>query len=279
MTCVMPLSIPRQATPGQVLLLPSRGVRRPPTGRVVSPVRTMGTAWPVGSRRGCALGAVLVASVVAWKLARSSYRADVDAICQGESLAGFPVRRDMAGVSERIRARLATPEGNVLFSRLRDAPLGARAERLRAAATATGLRRCPMADTFDQLAAEAEYRSEVQQLCSYVTFPGLQDMGDPARVRTLGAWIGQSARTERMGELAAILRPMETSADAAKALRDAAAEIDVFTCDTAKVLDTPPVVSCTPAPGPEASPAAWSPSDRGSRPVSPLDARVGGNAR
>ena len=201
------------------------------------------------SRNGCALGAALVLLVAGWKLTSSSYRADVGTICEGESLAGLPARGDLGGVTERIRARLATPEGNNLLSRLRDLPIGERAERLRTEAQAVRLPRCPMVETYHQLAAEGEYRSDVQRLCSYVTFPGLRDLDDRLRIMTLAAWIEEAARTERLRELGTILRRAATTSEAVAALRDAAAEIDVFTCDTAKVLDTPLPVSCSAAAG------------------------------
>jgi hypothetical protein len=221
--------------------------------RVVSRIPNMTNGCPPGTHRGyavgaaiawCTMGAALVASVLVWKLAASTYRADIAVICGGERIAGLPVRGDMAGVSEQIRARLATPEGNRLFSDLRDLPIGARAERLRAQATATHLRSCPMADTYQELAAEAEYRSDVQQLCSYVTFPGLQELDDRSRIQALTAWIREAARSDRTSELQTILRRASASSEAAKALRAAAAEIGVFTCDTAKVLDHRPVFSC-----------------------------------
>lgn len=201
-----------------------------------------------GTPHGCALlGALLVASVVTWKLARSTYRSDVGSICQSERLAGMPVRRDMAGVTERTLDRLETPEGNLLLSALRDLPIAARADRLQGEARAAGIGSCPMVETYRQLAREAEYRSDVQRLCSYVTFPGLGELEDRARVEMLGEWIAEAARSERARQLGAILRRTASSAEAARALRDAAADIDVFACDTAKVLDVPPVRSCTEA--------------------------------
>jgi hypothetical protein len=198
----------------------------------------------VGAPQGCVLGALLVASVVAWKLGRSTYQADVGAICQSERLAGLSVRRDMAGVTERTRDRLETSKGNAFFSGLRDLPIGARADRLQDEAGAVGVRSCPMAETYRQLAREAEYRSDVQRLCSYATFPGLGELDDGARVEILADWIREAARSDRAHQLGAILRREATSVEAARALRDAAAEIDVFTCDTAKVLDASPARSC-----------------------------------
>lgn len=196
------------------------------------------------SRQGCALGAAFVAFVVAWRLTTSSYRADVATICESETLARLSVRRDMAGVTDRIRARLATARGNGLLSQLRDSPIAERAARLRTEARIVKLPRCPMADTYEQLAGEAEYRADVQRLCSYVTFPGLGGLDDRLRVQTLTSWIEEAARTDRLRELGAILGRAAASSDAAAALRAAAGEIDVLTCDTAKVLDTPVGGSC-----------------------------------
>lgn len=213
----------------------------------------MTNGWPPGTGRvraplaaiaGCAVGPALMASVLGWKLAGSTYRADIAVICRGETIAGLSVRGDMAGVTEQIRARLATPRGNRLFSDLRDLPIGSRAERLRAEATATDLGSCPMADTYEELAAEAAYRSDVQQLCSYVTFPGLEDLDDQSRIQALTAWIREGARSDRTRGLRTLLRQADASSEAAQALRAAAADVGVLTCDTAKVLDRRPVVFC-----------------------------------
>jgi hypothetical protein len=198
----------------------------------------------VGHAAG-ALGVALLAGVVTWKLTASTYRRDVVAICQGEAASGLSMRSDMARVTERVRGRLRTPDGNLFFSSLRDVPVDRRAERLAAQAEALAVGPCPLAASYAELAVEAEYRSDIQRVCSYETFPGLADLDGPWRLATLEAWIDEVAANPRAHEMGARLRRTRTPSESASVLRDAAREAGVLTCDVAKVLDRPRAVACT----------------------------------
>jgi hypothetical protein len=146
----------------------------------------------------------------------------------------------MPALDEWLRGHLVTPDGNELLARLGDVPMADRAERLRAAAGAVGVSGCPMAQSYDRLVSDGAYRAELQLLCSYVTFPGLADGDDAARLADLEAWIDARASDPRTRALAGPLRDAPTPVDRARLLRGASREIGIFTCDVAKVVESPP---------------------------------------
>jgi len=189
-------------------------------------------------RTWAAVGGALVVGVVTWKLLGSSYKGDVQTICNGESASGFTVEHDMSKVTAYIRQHLDTPEGNELFSTLGDAKLAEKAKHLQAESTKVGLHACPMVEAYEKLSAEGEYRADVQHLCSSSAFPHLAEVDDATRLQRLEDWIDQAARSPRTKELADALR-QGTPADRAKVLRQAAAKVDVYSCDLAKTLEGP----------------------------------------
>jgi hypothetical protein len=205
----------------------------------------MATSPVAVAHAACALGVALLVGVMTWKLTLSTYRRDLVAICQGEAASGLSMRSDMARVTERIRGYLRTSEGNLFFSSLRDLPVDRRAERLGAQAEALAIRPCPLAASYAELAVEAEYRSDIQRVCSYVTFPGLAELDGPRRLATLEAWIDEVPANPRTREMGAWLRRTRTLSESGSVLRDAAIEAGVWTCDVAKVLASPRVVACT----------------------------------
>jgi hypothetical protein len=205
----------------------------------------MAAGWAATGRGACVLGLALLGAVVAWRLSESTYRSEIEAICQGEIASGLSMRSDIARVTERVRARLRTPEGNLFFSSLRDTPVERRADRLRAAGRVLGIQACPLADSYSGLAIEARYRSDMQRLCSYVTFPGIAELDGPARVAVLEAWIEENAGSPRTRDLAIGLRTSGTPSENARLLRDAANEVDVLTCDVANGLENQPTGSCS----------------------------------
>jgi len=197
----------------------------------------MAAGWAATGRGVSVLGLALLGAVVAWRLSESTYRSEIEAICQGEMASGLSMRSDSARVTERIRARLRTPEGNLFFSSLRDTPYDRRADRLRAAGGGLGIQACPLADSYAELVMEARYRSDMQRLCSDVTFPGLAELDGAAQVAVLKAWIEENAGSPRTHDLAIGLRTSGTPSETAKVLRDAANEVDVLTCDIANGLE------------------------------------------
>jgi hypothetical protein len=90
--------------------------------------------------------------------------------------------------------------------------------------------------------ADGDYRADLQRLCSYVTFPGLADGDDAARLDALEAWIASDASNARTKALAGPLRDAETPAERARVLRAASRAMVIFTCDIARTIESPPPV-------------------------------------
>jgi hypothetical protein len=193
----------------------------------------------VGLAGGLA-GLALVAGVVVWRLAIASYRADVETMCHAEARSGLVLSKDMQALTAWLRGHLTTPEGNELLSRLGDAPMSARAARLRDAAASVGAGACPMTASYESLVNDGDYRADLQRLCSYVTFPDLAAGDDAARLAALEDWIEGQAKNPRTQALAAPLRSAGTPAERARVLREASGEMGIYTCDVAKTLETPP---------------------------------------
>jgi hypothetical protein len=184
---------------------------------------------------------MLLAAVIAWRLAGGRYPADVETICAAEFRSGFTLRRDMPALGEWVRAHLATPEGNELCAALSDAPFVDRAARLRSEARTLGLAACPLARSYAELAAEGDARADLQRLCSYVTFPGIEQLDDGARLERVESWIERDAASAGTKALAEPLRRADTPLDRARLLRAYANELGVLSCDLAKTLESPPV--------------------------------------
>jgi hypothetical protein len=185
------------------------------------------------------LGVALLGGVVTWKLSGSTYTGDVTTICEAEARSGSLLGKDMSAVTQWVRAHLTTADGNRFFSSLRDAEIGARAERLRGEASTLRIGSCPMVRSYERLAAEAEYRGDLQRLCSAATFPDLAELDDGARLSRVEDWIDGQAASPRAKQLGGTLRRMPPE-ERAGVLRAAARQIDVYSCGLAKVLDLPP---------------------------------------
>ena len=198
------------------------------------------TGWVTDWRAWGLLGGLLVFGVIAWKLLATSYKGDVQTICNAETESGFTLDKDSSKVTTYVKQHLGTPEGNQFFATLSDAKLGDRAKRLQSEATTLGIGSCPVVAAYEKLNAAGEYRADLQHLCSNVAFSHLAEVDDAARLQRLEDWIAQGARSPRTKELAEPLR-QGTPADRAKLLRDAASKMDVFSCELAKTLEGPVV--------------------------------------
>jgi hypothetical protein len=137
-----------------------------------------------------------------------------------------------------VRGNLETPEGNTFFSTLGDMRLSERAKRLQTESQAVKLTACPLVSAYEALLAEGEYRTDLQHLCSNLTFPNLAELDDDGRIARIEDWLDKQAKSPRTKELADPLRTASPPARA-KLLRDTTVGMDVFTCDTAKTLDSP----------------------------------------
>jgi hypothetical protein len=190
------------------------------------------------------LGFALVGSVVSWMLFASTYARDVDTICNAEVASGFQLDRDMARVTQWIRERLATRQGGALFALLRDEPVRRRGHDLRAEAAALALKACPLAQSYDEQWAQAEYRADLQRLCSRYTFPGIADLAPAARVQRLAEWLDTEAGTAKARALASPLRFVSTGREGVSLLREAATQADLPTCDVGGMLEAEAPLSC-----------------------------------
>ena len=197
------------------------------------------TGWVTDWRAWGIAGGLLVFGVIGWKLLGSTYKGDVRTICDGETDSGYTLEKDMSKVTAYVRQHLATPEGNTFYSTLSDAKLIERAKRLKSEASTLGIGSCPMVAAFEKAAAEGDYRGDLQHLCSSVAFSHLAEQDDAARLQRLEDWIDQGAKSPRTKDLAEPLRQGATPADRAKVLRDAAAKVDIFSCELAKTLEGP----------------------------------------
>jgi hypothetical protein len=192
------------------------------------------TAW----RSWAVIGLVLVGGVVAWKLLGSSYKGDVETICNAEKGSGFTIEKDSSKVTQYVRAHLATPEGNELYSTLGEAKLHDRAKRLQSTADSLKIGSCPAVASYEQVAAQGDYRADLARLCSSATFPKIGELDDAGRLAKLEDWIDKEAKSPRTKELADPLR-QGGGVERAKLLRETAGKMDVFTCDLAKIIEGP----------------------------------------
>jgi hypothetical protein len=181
-------------------------------------------------------GLALLAAVVLWRLGRATPRADLETLCNAEGLSGFTLRHDRPALAQWTLAHLATPEGNELFAALSDEAFGDRARRLEQEATAAGVRPCPLVRSFDEVAVDAEYRRDMQHVCSTATFPALADLDPPARLQALEEWITVQATSPRTRTFAESLR-LSDPVDRAAVLRSASRAAGVLTCDVARSLE------------------------------------------
>ncbi len=199
-------------------------------------------------RTWAVLGAVLVGGVIGWKLLGTSYKHDVETICNAEQGSGLTLDHDASKVAKWTRDHLGTPEGNQFYSALTDARLSERPKKLQDGAAQAGVSPCPLATSYEQLAAQGEARADVQHLCSDIAFPRFLNSDDPTRMDMLQKWIDASAKSPSTKDLGAALQKAPAGPERAKVLTDAASKFDIFTCVNGRALEAPPPPLPTGAP-------------------------------
>jgi len=204
-----------------------------------APARPATDDAPLGWRTWALVGVVLVGGVIAWKLLGTSFTRDVQSICNAEQLSGHPADKEASKMSTWLRDHLGTPEGNELFSSVADSKVADRAKVLQDGADKAHVSPCPLVQTYQRIAADSDHRVDVQRLCSAFTFPKLLASDDATRLQMLEDWIDKNSVSPRTKDLADPLRQAATGADRAKVLREVATKMDVFSCETAKTLETP----------------------------------------
>ncbi len=190
-------------------------------------------------RTWAVLGAVLVGGVIGWKLLGTSYKHDVETICNAEKGSGLAVDHDASKVTQWVRDHLGTPEGNQFYSTITDTRMSERAKKLQDAAGQAGVAPCPIVTSYEQIAAQGDARADVQHLCSEIAFPKLLTADEPARMDMLQKWIDASAKSPRTKELGAALQSAPAGPARAKVLTDAASKMDIFTCINGRSLESP----------------------------------------
>jgi hypothetical protein len=193
-------------------------------------------AW----RTWAVLGAALVGGVIAWKLVGSSYKHDVETICNAEKGSGLAVDHDATKVTQWVKDHLGTPEGNQFYASIMDTRLTERAKKLQDAAGQAGVSPCPLVASYEQLNAQGDARADVQHLCSEIAFPRFLATDDPGRLDMLEKWIDASAKSPRTKEVGAALQKAPAGPERAKVLADAASKLDIYLCVNAKTLESPP---------------------------------------
>ena len=196
-------------------------------------------AAPLPAIAWAAFGTTLVVAVGVWKVARSSYTADVRTICAAEHESGFAIEKQMTSVTQWVRARLTTPEGNELFSGIADARVVDRAAHLRREASARKIAVCPMVDAYERMAAQNEYRADLQKICSTLTFPDLREQDDDMRLARVLDFADTQAKSPRSRRLLDSLREAAAGARG-ELLRAAAADADIYRCEVARTFESPP---------------------------------------
>jgi len=195
---------------------------------------------PFGWRTWATVGVVMVGGVIAWKLLGASYKRDIDTICNAEGRSGIGADKDFAKLTSWVRDHLGTPEGNEAYSALGDAKVNERSKKMQDDADQAHVGPCPFVASLDKLSALTDYRSDLQHLCSNMTFPKLLASEDPVRLKMLSGWIDRSAKSPRTKELYAQLAATPPGPPRATVLREAATNGSVLACDNAKSLEAPP---------------------------------------
>jgi hypothetical protein len=230
-----------EETPPTETKKPKRKVQAAPAPATPDEGLTSWRTWAI-------IGVVLFGGIITWKLVGTSYKHDIETICNAEKGSGLAVDHDASKVSQWVRDHLGTPEGNQLYSALSDARLSERSKKLQEVADQNGVSSCPILETYQKLAAAGDARSDVQHLCSEVSFPKLVTSDDAGRLDMLQKWIAASAKSPRTKDIGAALQQAATGADRAKVLTDAASKLDIYTCSNAKTLESPPAPAATGAP-------------------------------
>ena len=193
-------------------------------------------AW----RTWAIVGVLMVGGVVAWRLVGTSYKHDLETICNSEKGSGLSTDKETAKLSQWIRDHLGTPEGNETYSAITDSKVADRAKKLQDEADKAHVSPCPLVQSYQQLAAASEARSDVQHLCSTLSFPKLLASDDATRLTMVQQWADTSAKSPRTKELLDQLRQAPAGPERAKVLRDAAGKLDVYSCENAKSFEAPP---------------------------------------
>jgi hypothetical protein len=109
-----------------------------------------------------------------------------------------------------------------------------------------------MVDAYERLAAQNEYRADLQKICSTLTFPDRAEQDDDMRLARLLDFVDTQAKSPRTKELVDSLR--NTAAGArGKLLRTAATDVDIYRCEMARTFESPPPEAVGPPSNPSST--------------------------
>jgi hypothetical protein len=175
------------------------------------------------------------------------YHLDVERMCDAEHRSGLTVKTDAAGVQAWLQRNIASPEGVVLLGQLQNESAKDRAVQLRFEAKRQSIAACPLADSFDVLAVEEDYKAAVGALCAGEK---VNSQGGVARLD-----VAQASDADRLSEIASWTRlnlsspgtqelvdrmAAATVKDRGGVLRAEGAKLGITSCPLADVLDKAP---------------------------------------
>jgi hypothetical protein len=177
------------------------------------------------------------------------YHLDVERICDAEHRSGLTVKGDAAGVQAWLQKSIASPEGVVLLNQLQAEGPRDRAVQLRTEARNQSLATCPLADSFEGLAKDDDYKSAIASLCAgeSVSAQGVARLdvasaSDADRMSEIAAWTAQNSKSPEAQSFVARVAAANVK-DRGNMFRAEAGKVGISACPLGSVLDQPPPAS------------------------------------
>jgi hypothetical protein len=201
--------------------------------------------------RALTAGAVMLAALPSLPSC-NIYHADVERICDAEHRSGISLKADPPGLQSWLQRSVASPEAVVLLNQLQAESLRDRAIHIRGEARNQSIAACPLADSFDALAKDDDYKTAVVSLC---TGEAVSDQGgvarldvtyadDTERMREITDWTITNLRSQQAQSVVARMSQAPVKERGA-ILRAEAGKFGLTSCALAATLDTPPPPSAT----------------------------------
>jgi hypothetical protein len=208
---------------------------------------------PTGATKGPLGRVVVVVALANATLAPTcwSYKGDVERTCDAEHLSA--TKADGPALMEWLKRSVSTPEGVVLANELSTKSARDRSLQLRGEARKLGVVACPLADSYEVLAKDQDWKQDVANLCDqHVLLPGggsavldITTLPDDAeRLREIREWALAHLKTTDAQDIVPRVGQAAPK-DRGKALRAEAARAQITTpCALADALERPlPIVA------------------------------------
>jgi hypothetical protein len=176
----------------------------------------------------------------------NAYHADIERICDAEHRSGLSVKTDATGVQNWLQHSVASADGVVLLNQLQAEAPRDRAVQLRTEARSQSIAACPLADSFDLLAKDDDYKTGIASLCSGESVTGQGSIArldvayadDAERMRELADWAQLNLKSS---EAQNVVTRMAQAAvkDRGAILRGEATKVGIPACALAVTLDQP----------------------------------------